>query len=144
LSDIYLFSSKDPNQAVSGTFAYAMSCGCTVISTPIPHAVEMLAQSTGILLNKFDDSEEFKEAYYGLLKIKKNELVWARMLFAVSRNLWGNIAIHRLLFDQLTTKEENLNFCFPPIKLDHIKNLTTAFGIPILNLASHDPESHIG
>jgi hypothetical protein len=37
-----------------------MSCGCTVISTP--HAVEMLAQSTGILLNKFDDSEEFKEA----------------------------------------------------------------------------------
>jgi hypothetical protein len=26
LSDIYLFSSKDPNQAVSGTFAYAMSC----------------------------------------------------------------------------------------------------------------------
>jgi hypothetical protein len=25
LSDIYLFSSKDPNQA--GTFAYAMSCG---------------------------------------------------------------------------------------------------------------------
>jgi hypothetical protein len=48
-----------------------MSCGCTVISTPIPHAVEMLAQSTGILLNKFDDSEEFKEGYYGLLKIKE-------------------------------------------------------------------------
>jgi hypothetical protein len=63
-----------------------MSCGCTVISTPIPHAVEMLAQSTGILLNKFDDSEEFRRLW---LKIKKNELVWARMLFAVSRNLLG-------------------------------------------------------
>jgi hypothetical protein len=101
LSDIYLFSSKDPNQAVSGTFAYAMSCG-TVISTPIPHAVEMLAQSTGILLNKFDDSKSLKKRYYGLLKIKKNELVWARMLFAVSRNLLGKYchSIHHHLINQ--------------------------------------------
>jgi glycosyltransferase involved in cell wall biosynthesis len=38
LTDIYLFTSKDPEQAVSGTFAYAMGCGCPVISTRIPHA----------------------------------------------------------------------------------------------------------
>ncbi len=40
LTDIYLFTSHDPNQAVSGTFAYAMSCACPIISTPIPHARE--------------------------------------------------------------------------------------------------------
>jgi glycosyltransferase involved in cell wall biosynthesis len=40
-TDIYLFTSKDPNQAVSGTFSYAVSCGCPVISTPIPHAKEV-------------------------------------------------------------------------------------------------------
>ncbi|HEY5508809.1 MAG TPA: glycosyltransferase, partial [Paludibacter sp.] len=34
LTDIYLFTTNDPNQAVSGTFAYAMSCGCPIISTP--------------------------------------------------------------------------------------------------------------
>jgi glycosyltransferase involved in cell wall biosynthesis len=45
--------------------------GCTVISTPIPHAVEMLAQSTGILLNKFDDSEEFKEAILWLIENRR-------------------------------------------------------------------------
>ncbi len=28
LTDIYLFTSRDPNQAVSGTFIYAMSAGC--------------------------------------------------------------------------------------------------------------------
>src|SRR6185436_15978005 len=28
LTDIYLFTSKDPNQAVSGSFSYAISCGC--------------------------------------------------------------------------------------------------------------------
>jgi glycosyltransferase involved in cell wall biosynthesis len=62
LSDIYLFASKDPNQAVSGTFAYAMSCGCAIISTPIAHAIEVLNAGTGILLHGFDKPEEFKIA----------------------------------------------------------------------------------
>jgi hypothetical protein len=31
LTDIYLFTSKDPQQAVSGTFSYAMSSGCPII-----------------------------------------------------------------------------------------------------------------
>lgn len=39
---VYLFTSKDPNQAVSGTLVYAMACGCPVIATPIPHAKEFL------------------------------------------------------------------------------------------------------
>ncbi len=42
LTDIYLFTTNDPNQAVSGTFAYAMSCACPIISTPIPHAREVI------------------------------------------------------------------------------------------------------
>lgn len=46
LTDIYLFTSKDRNQAVSGTFSYAISCGCPIISTPIPHAVEVLQNET--------------------------------------------------------------------------------------------------
>ncbi|CAM2888439.1 glycosyltransferase [Flavobacterium frigoris] len=144
LSDIYLFSSKDPNQAVSGTFAYAMSCGCTVISTPIPHAVEMLAQSTGVLLTKFDDSEEFKEAIVWLIENKEKRVSMGKNAFSQSHvTSWGNIAIqYRLLFDQLTTKEENLNFCFPPIKLDHIKNLTTDYGIlQFSKFSEPDPES---
>lgn len=32
-TDIYLFTSKDPNQAVSGTFSYAMSCACPMVAT---------------------------------------------------------------------------------------------------------------
>ena len=42
MSDLYVFTSCDPNQAVSGTFSYAVSCGCPIISTPIPHAKEVL------------------------------------------------------------------------------------------------------
>jgi glycosyltransferase involved in cell wall biosynthesis len=81
-----------------------MSCGCTVISTPIPHAVEMLAQSTGILLNKFDDSE-FKEAILWLIENKEQRLVWAKCFSQSHVTSWENIAIqYRLLFDQLTKK----------------------------------------
>jgi glycosyltransferase involved in cell wall biosynthesis len=55
LTDIYLFTSKDPNQAVSGTFSYAVSCGCPVISTPIPHAKEVLSQCNGLMID-FENS----------------------------------------------------------------------------------------
>ena len=54
LTDIYLFTSNDPNQAVSGTFVYAMSCGCPIISTPIPHAMELLSKDTVIIFD-FND-----------------------------------------------------------------------------------------
>lgn len=144
LSDIYLFSSKDPNQAVSGTFAYAMSCGCTVISTPIPHAVEALVNGNGILLNSFENSEEFKNAILYLIENKEERIAMGKNAFSLSHATnWENIAIqYRLLFDQLTNREEDLRFNFPPIKLDHIKKLTTDFGIlQFSKFSQPDPES---
>lgn len=50
LTDIYLFTSKDPNQAVSGTFLYAMSSGCPIISNAFVLATEMLDEKTGVIL----------------------------------------------------------------------------------------------
>ena len=50
-TDIYLFTSKDPVQAVSGTFSYALSTGCAIVSTPIPHAKELLESGCGLLFN---------------------------------------------------------------------------------------------
>lgn len=50
LTDIYLFTSLDPNQAVSGTFLYAMSAGCAIISNAFVLAKEMLDADTGIIL----------------------------------------------------------------------------------------------
>jgi glycosyltransferase involved in cell wall biosynthesis len=47
----------------------------------IPHAVEMLAQSTGILLNKFDDSEEFKEAILWLIENKEERVSMGKNAF---------------------------------------------------------------
>ncbi|MBG6063330.1 glycosyltransferase involved in cell wall biosynthesis [Flavobacterium sp. CG_9.1] len=144
LSEIYLFSSKDPNQTVSGTFAYAMSSGCAVISTPIPHAVESLGNGNGILLKSFDNPKEFQKAIGYLIENKEQRLTMGKNAFSMARATnWENIAIqYRLLFDQLTNREDDLRFNFPPIKLDHIKKLTTDFGIlQFSKFSQPDPES---
>lgn len=144
LSEIYLFSSKDPNQTVSGTFAYAMSCGCAVISTPIPHAVETLIDGNGMLLKNFDQSEEFQKAILFLIENKEERIAMGKNAYVEAHATnWENIAIqYRLLFDQLTNREDDLKFNFPDIKLDHIEKLTTDFGIlQFSKFSDPDPES---
>jgi glycosyltransferase involved in cell wall biosynthesis len=144
LSEIYLFSSKDPNQAVSGTFAYALSCGCAVISTPIPHAIEAFENGNGILLKSFDQPEEFKDAILNLIENKEKREAIGRNAFSLSRStIWENVAIkYGLLFGELTNREEDLKFNFPPTKLDHIKELTTDFGMLQFSVFSEpDPNS---
>ena len=144
LSDIYLFSSKDPNQAVSGSFAYALSCGCAVISTPIPHAIEALADGNGILLKEFNNPLEFQETILNLVENKEKRIEMGRNAYSLSHaTTWENIAIkYGLLFGGLTNKEKDLRFNLPPIKIDHIKELTTDFGIlQFSKFSQPDPES---
>ena len=144
LSDIYLFTSKDPNQAVSGTLAYAMSCGCAVISNPIPHAVETINDDIGILLKGFGKSDEFQKAIIKLIDNKEKRISMGRNAFSLTRaTTWENVAIqYGLLFGELTNRVEDLRFNIPPIKLDHIKELTTDFGIlQFSNFSQPDPTS---
>lgn len=131
LSDIYLFTSKDPNQAVSGTLAYAMSSGCTVISNPIPHAREILSNGLGLLLNEFEKPEEFREAILQLLDNREEQVAMAKHAFSsMHKTAWENVAIqYGLVFGELTYRVEDLRFKSPPLKLDHVKKLTTDFGI---------------
>ena len=131
LSDIYLLSSKDPNQAVSGTFVYAMSCGCAVISTPIPHSVEVLNDSLGILLDEFVNPEAFRKAIMKLIQNKEERVAMGKNAYIVTHaTTWENIAIqYGLLFGKLSNKSEDLRFNLPSLKMDHIKKLTTDFGI---------------
>ncbi len=62
ITDIYLFTSKDPNQAVSGTFLYAMSAGCTIISNSFAMATEMLDEKTGIILDPLNENDMAENA----------------------------------------------------------------------------------
>lgn len=129
LTDIYLFTSKDPNQAVSGTFAYAMSCGCPIISTPIPHAKEFLSENKGLLFD-FGDSQKLTTHLRTLLKDKHyRKNLGLNGLHASSANSWENSALaHGNLFQNLAISTE-LKYQKPELKLDHLHKMTTEIGL---------------
>jgi glycosyltransferase involved in cell wall biosynthesis len=130
LTDIYLFTSNDPNQAVSGTFAYAMSCACPIISTPIPHAKELLNRDTGIIVD-FKNPVQLAESVNSLLE---NDQLRRKMstnaLQTIVSTSWENSAIaHAILFGEKASNKITIRYDLPVINLNHIKSLTTDFGI---------------
>lgn len=130
LTDIYLFTSKDPNQAVSGTFVYAMSCACPIISTPIPHAKEILTDDTGIIID-FQDSKQLAEGVVKLFNddsLRRN--ISSNTLHKIVPTAWENSAVaHAMLFERMAVSSINLQYNFPEITLKHLKRMTTTTGI---------------
>lgn len=130
LTDVYLFTSCDPNQAVSGTFVYALSCGCPIIATPIPHALELLSDRSGLIFD-FRNSEQLAIATNRLLA---NEAMRSRMritgLQKIMATAWENSAIaHARLFHQLIGNDEPLHYALPEINTAHIRRMSQHFGI---------------
>jgi len=153
LTDIYLFTSKDRNQAVSGTFSYALSCACPVISTPIPHAREVLRDNTGILID-FQNSPQLADAVNRLMSDEPLRAAFSsNTLQRVVPTAWENSAIaHALLFRKIAgqtnsagysarskktgfpqalhrTEKISLQYRLPAISLTHLKKMTTEFGV---------------
>ena len=130
LTDIYLFTSKDPNQAVSGTFSYAMSCGCPIVSTPIPHASEVLCGGSGIIVDFGNVQQLAVEVNHLLLDEELRKNISANALHKIAPTAWENAAIaHALLFEKIAEVTLSLHYKMPKINLDHIKKLTTSFGM---------------
>jgi glycosyltransferase involved in cell wall biosynthesis len=130
LTDVYLFTSNNPDQAVSGTFSYAISCGCAIISTPIPHAQEVLENGAGIII-EFGDSPQLGIEVNNLFQ---HEILRAKIssngLHKIAPTAWENSAIaHAKLFNDLLADKLNLDFKIPPINLNHVHRLTTDFGM---------------
>lgn len=130
LTDVYLFTSKDRNQAVSGTFSYAISCGCPIVSTPIPHALEVLKEDTGIIID-FEAPEQLAAAVNTLLENEnKREKLRSKSLEKMAPTAWENSSIlHAHLFQKFRNDKLELNYTLPKINLDHIENMTTNFGM---------------
>jgi len=130
LTDIYIFSSRDPNQTVSGTFSYAISCGCPIISTPIPHAKEVLPQEGNVIFD-FGNAAQLSKAIVDLLTDDTlREKTGINSIQQTASTAWENTAIaHALLFEQLCKGDLQLHYSLPPVNLDHFKKLTTSFGM---------------
>ena len=130
LTDIYLFTTNDPNQAVSGTFAYAMSCACPIISTPIPHAREVLNGDLGIIFD-FRNSGQLADGVIRLLNdepLRRN--ISSNTLQKIVSTAWENSAVaHAILFEKIASEKITIQYNLPPIKLNHLKQMTTDTGI---------------
>jgi glycosyltransferase involved in cell wall biosynthesis len=130
LTDIYLFTSKDRNQAVSGTFSYAISCGCPIISTPIPHALEVLNDRTGIIID-FENADQLAIQVNSLLDDDcLRATISSNGIHKLAPTAWENSAIaHAILFEQIINAKLHLHYKIPKINLNHLKNLTTDFAM---------------
>jgi glycosyltransferase involved in cell wall biosynthesis len=130
LTDIYLFTTNDPNQAVSGTFAYAMSCACPIISTPIPHARELLTEDTGIIFD-FRNSQQLADGVIRLLNdepLRRN--ISSNTLEKIVSTAWENSAIaHAMLFERIAVDKISLDYNLPAINLNHLKKMTNSIGV---------------
>lgn len=143
MTDVYLFTSNDPNQAVSGTFSYAISCGCPIISTPIPHAIEVLSNDTGMIID-FGNSEQLANEVNLLLANEElRKLKSINGLHKIVPNSWENSALaHAIHFNKVTNNRLPLHYRIPEINLKHVKKMTTDFGMYQFSEVNHpDPES---
>ncbi|MGZ8558819.1 MAG: glycosyltransferase [Chitinophagaceae bacterium] len=130
LTDIYLFTSIDPNQAVSGTFSYAMSCACPIISTPIPHAKEVLTKDTGIIV----DFKDLRQLAENIILLLNNDPLRNALSINTLQNIvssaWENSAVaHAMLLNKTSVSKIPLRFSLPEININHIKRMTTNIGI---------------
>lgn len=130
-TNIYLFTSKDPFQAVSGTFAYAMASGCPIISTPIPHAKEMLKDGAGLIVD-FGSPKQLSDA---VLRLLYDPILVQQMslnaLHKIAPTSWENSAIaHQdLISRHIKSNAPKVHFDFPEISLEHVRRLTRETGM---------------
>jgi len=90
-SDIYLSTSQNPEQITSGTLVYAMGCGRAIISTPFPHAKDIVKEENGLIVD-YDKPEEYAEAIISLLSNPEKLKSMEKANYALTREMtWKNV-----------------------------------------------------
>ena len=131
-TDIYVSTSLDPDQAVSGTLSYALGTGRPVISTAFAQAREDVTSDVGLLVD-FRSPEAFTDAILRLLADEAWRTSLGKNAYFKTRNrTWPNIAVkYSKLFAECAPELSAIveRKRFPKVKLDHLIRLTDRFGI---------------
>ncbi|OGX18574.1 MAG: hypothetical protein A3K83_00315 [Omnitrophica WOR_2 bacterium RBG_13_44_8b] len=131
-ADVYIATSLNPNQAVSGTLSYALGTGRPVVSTSFAQAKELVTPEAGILVD-FRNPSAYAQALITLLKDPAAREQLAKNAYFRTRNMtWENVALEYLkLFskhsDAIAQASEHKRF--PRVNLSHLFRLTDDFGI---------------
>lgn len=120
-TDIYISTSINPNQAVSGTLSYALGSGRAVISTEFAQAKEIVTPQTGRLI-PIKDSLNLTLALLDMLSDEKRLKQMHLAAYKKTRPmLWSNVAKkYRDLLSETPV---------PTLKMDHLYNMTDNFGL---------------
>ncbi len=143
-TDIYISPTLNPEQAVSGTVSYALSCACPIIATANQYARDVISPERGILV-RFRNSKDIKKALFDMLTDKKMRKEMQRNSYFYSRHMtWQNVALSYFnLFNKFAKIVPRDKDKLPPLSLAHLKRLTDGFGI--IQFARHTrPDIHSG
>ncbi len=129
-TDIYIASSLDENQIVSGTLSYALGCGKAIIGTPTAYAKEILSKNRGILVD-FRDPESIGTAINQILTDANLKKTLEKNAYQLGRKMiWPNVAAEYLtVFNKVIRLREDIIRKFPAIKLNHLVSMTDSVGI---------------
>jgi len=131
-ADIYISTSLNPNQAVSGTLSYALGSGRPVVSTPFAQAKEIITPEAGVLVD-FRSPDSYAKAIIKLLKEPALRDQMGKNAYFRTRNMtWENIALeYSELFSKYSRNiaEVSEQKKIPRINLSHIFRMTDDFGI---------------
>ncbi|MGE3063910.1 MAG: glycosyltransferase family 4 protein [bacterium] len=137
-SDIYLTPYLSKEQIVSGTLAYALTCGKALISTPYWYAEELLAENRGILV-PFKNEKAISDAVIKLLDDEKTFSQYRKNAYDFGREfVWESVAdkfenvFKKAIENYSETKQTAVSVnkaIIPEMNLNHFKIITDDTGI---------------
>lgn len=127
-TDIYISTSININQAVSGTLSYALGAGRASISTDFSQAKEIISAKTGALV-PIQDSDAFTKEILNLLSNPQKLEAMHESAYEITRPmLWSNVAaqFYNVLEELQPTKME---LSLPILNISHLRRMTDKHGL---------------
>lgn len=135
-TDIYVATSLSYEQAVSGTFSYALGTGRAVVSTRFVQSEEMITPGTGRLVES-KNPKAYTEAILDLLSEKNALLKYHRLAYRRTRSmLWSNVAHKYANIIEHVALRDKKKLVLPAIDLTHLIKMTDRNGM--LQFAKYD------
>ena len=129
-TDIYVATSLDPNQAVSGTMSYALGAGRAVIATSFAQAKEVVSMQVGRIV-PIRNSSAVSQAVIELFADPELLQSMNHAAFAGARSmLWSNVADdYKTVLANIVQEHGMVLNSWPAFNWSHLEALTDTFGI---------------
>lgn len=129
-ADIYVATSIDPRQAVSGTLSYALGTGRAVISTSFAQAKEIVSPEVGRIV-PIADPDALSRAAIELFTDPSLLESMGRAAYAETRSmLWSNVADDYIRsLDQVASAASKDTGYYPEFNWDHLFAMSDGFGM---------------